>query len=205
MTKEIRLRWRGAVALVFIGANVAVAQVGVFPPDRPPFPGSLKTVPVPLPTNLSDLVADRQVAIALGKAFFWDQQAGSDGLACASCHFHAGADNRIKNQLDPGLRHTDPLQQNTWSLTASNKANRVGPPPGGGPNYTLKKGDFPFHQLADPNERNSTVSFDSNDVVSSQGVFRADFNNINVNATDPKKMEVCTARPSPTFAVGGIN
>ena len=37
----------------------------------------------------------RQWAIALGKALFWDQQAGSDGIACASCHFAAGADTRL--------------------------------------------------------------------------------------------------------------
>ena len=31
-------------------------------------------------------------------------QVGSDGVqACASCHFHAGADNRSKNQVNPGL------------------------------------------------------------------------------------------------------
>jgi hypothetical protein len=33
---------------------------------------------------------------------FWDLQAGRDGKACASCHFHVGADARITNQLSPG-------------------------------------------------------------------------------------------------------
>ena len=42
-------------------------------------------------------------ALALGKALFWDQQVGSDGQACASCHFNAGADARITNQLNPGF------------------------------------------------------------------------------------------------------
>jgi hypothetical protein len=96
----------------------------------------------------------------LGKAFFWDQQAGSDGLACASCHFHAGADNRVVNQLDPGLRNTNPAVQNNFHVTASNRSLNVGPPPGGGPNYTLKKADYPFHQLSDPADRNSAVPFD---------------------------------------------
>jgi hypothetical protein len=173
-------KWRhGAFALLFAGANVLVAQQGVFPPDRPPNPGALTTLAVPLPANLSEFVVNQKAAIVLGKAFFWDQMGGSDGLACASCHFHAGADNRVKNQIDPGLRNVDPAQQNIFSLTASNK-NKAGLPGGGGPNYTLNKLDFPFHQLADITDHNSAVLFDTKNVVSSQGVFRGDFKNINV-------------------------
>ncbi|USD38952.1 cytochrome c peroxidase [Ferrimonas sp. SCSIO 43195] len=42
-----------------------------------------------------------------GKAAFFDMQTGSDGItACASCHFSSGADNRISNQMSPGLRRT---------------------------------------------------------------------------------------------------
>ena len=59
-------------------------------------------IALPKPTNLCDFVKDEAAAIALGKAFFWDMQVGSDGVtACASCHFHAGTDNRVKNQLSP--------------------------------------------------------------------------------------------------------
>jgi cytochrome c peroxidase len=206
---KIRSQWRrGAFVLLFAGANVLMAQPGQFPPDRPPQPGALSLIPVPLPSNLTDFVVDQKAAIVLGKALFWDQQAGSDGLACASCHFHAGADNRVINVLDPGLRNTDSTVQNIWNLTASNKDNRVGPPPGGGPNYTLKKLDFPFHQLADPTLRNSAVLCDSNDVVSSTDVFRADFSHMNVKGNakhEQKKLEVCTAALSPTFSVHGIN
>jgi cytochrome c peroxidase len=192
--------------LLTILVKTSSAQPGTFPPDLPPPPGPLNQLPVPLPANLSQFVVDKKTAIVLGKAFFWDQQAGSDGLACASCHFHAGADNRVRNQLDPGLRNTNPAQQNVWSLTASNRWYKVGPPPGGGPNYTLGLQDFPFHQLLDPTNRNSTVVFDSNDVVSSQGVYRADFNHINVRGhNDATKIEVCTSAPSPTFSVNGVN
>ncbi|HXB69865.1 MAG TPA: cytochrome c peroxidase [Candidatus Acidoferrales bacterium] len=217
---KIRSTWRcGAVALLFAGANVLAAQQGVFPADRPPKAGPLSGIPLctanpgvpclPLPRNLSDFVVNQKMAAVLGKALFWDQQGGSDGLACGSCHFHAGADNRVKNQIDPGLRNVNPTLQNIFSLMASNKTNKVGPPAGGGPNYTLNKQDFPFHQLADPTDHNSTVVYDSNDVVSSQGVFRADFNNINVVTAGgkggSKKLEVCNAALSPTFAVNGIN
>lgn len=39
----------------------------------------------------------------LGKALFWDMQVGGDGVqSCASCHFHAGADIRQTNQVNPG-------------------------------------------------------------------------------------------------------
>ena len=64
---------------------------------------SLKTVSIPEPDNLKDFVQDKAAAIALGKSLFWDMQLGTDGIqSCASCHFHAGADNRSKNQLNPG-------------------------------------------------------------------------------------------------------
>ena len=59
---------------------------------------------VPLPPNVHTLLRDRDKAIALGKALFWDMQVGSDGVqACASCHFHGGADSRVKNQLHPNI------------------------------------------------------------------------------------------------------
>src|SRR3954469_7030232 len=71
-------------------------------------PQSLKGVPVPEPPDLGDFVMDRQAAIVLGKAFFWDMNAGSDGTqACASCHFNAGADPRTKNELNPGPRSAE--------------------------------------------------------------------------------------------------
>src|SRR5690348_5512316 len=64
-------------------------------PDHNPGPGSLKTVPIPQPTNLSEYVRNRDVAVVLGKALFWDMQVGSDGIqSCATCHFRAGADPR---------------------------------------------------------------------------------------------------------------
>jgi cytochrome c peroxidase len=67
-------------------------------------PLPLGSVPIPQPPNLGDFVQNNDAAIKLGKALFWDMQAGSDGVtACASCHYQAGADGlRHQNQINPG-------------------------------------------------------------------------------------------------------
>ncbi len=131
---------------------------------------ALHTVEIPEPSNLSEFLqpgeVPRTAAVRLGKALFWDMQVGSDGQACASCHFHAFADNRTKNQLSPGLKNLDPLMRGIFNPTAAG---------GGGPNYELMEDDFPFHQLADPENRHSEVLFDTDDVTSSQGVSGATF------------------------------
>jgi cytochrome c peroxidase len=63
-------------------------------------PLSNEPVPQPTGTHIKDLAA----AIRLGKAFFWDNQAGSDGtMACAVCHASSGADARRFNTIHPGL------------------------------------------------------------------------------------------------------
>src|SRR4051812_22150504 len=91
------------ISAVTPGLLTITAQAQTPIPDPPITFSSLKGVPVPGPASLGDLVRDRKAAIVLGKALFWDTQAGSNGQACASCHFHAGADNRTKNQLNPGI------------------------------------------------------------------------------------------------------
>ncbi len=98
------------------------------------------------------------MAIALGKALFWDMQVGSDGVqACASCHFRAGADPRSKNQVSPGLKRA-PVADLFYST-------------GTGPNYQLQAADFPLTKLANPGVRGGLASVaDSNDAVSSQGI-----------------------------------
>src|SRR5215212_85545 len=120
-------------------------------------PGDLRAVAAPLPPNLDDFISDRQAAIALGKALFWDMQVGSDGVqACASCHFRAGADPRSKNQVSPGLKHVPQPDVNFTNA---------------GPNSQLKATDFPLTRLATPGVRGALdPAHDNNDVVSSQGV-----------------------------------
>lgn len=135
-------------------------------------PPSLKTIQLPDIPHLNQYVKNKQAAIQLGKALFWDMQVGSDGIqACASCHFHAGADNRIKNSLNPGLRGGD-------TAFGNNPATGKVDYPQFGPNYTLQPDDFPFHKLKNPNGRNSKILFDTDDIVGPQGVFLNQFINV---------------------------
>ena len=163
--------------------------------DPPPtIPSSLDTVPVPPVPGLDQFIQNKTAAIALGKALFWDTAAGSDGQACASCHFHAGADNRIKDQVNPGtLRTDDPISGMTFGPTASGAATS-------GPNYTLRVGDFPFHQFNNPNARNSGVRFTTDDVASSQGTFAGAFTSVQ----PPQFTDTCQRAPDPVFNVAGI-
>jgi cytochrome c peroxidase len=153
-------------------------------PDHNPGPGNLKEIPVPEPTDLGRYVRDREVAIALGKALFWDMQVGSDGVqACASCHFRAGADPRSINQLNPGgADNPDP----TINL---------------GLNHQLRASDFPLHKVADPSDRRSRVLRDIDDVVSSQGVHLRQF----VNAERGAVRDMTVPVPDPVFNIDGIN
>src|SRR4051812_29188636 len=93
---RIRFKATGLIAgagALYVAAVISMAGVHAQQNSKMTVaPTSLKSLPVPEPPNLADFVADKQAAIALGKALFWDQQASSDNsMACASCHFHAGA------------------------------------------------------------------------------------------------------------------
>src|SRR5205085_2389971 len=76
------------VSAAFGALLLASGHIGAQNRDIDPLTltSSLKTVPIPEVTNLGQYVQSRSALIALGKAFFWDQQAGSDGQACGSCH-----------------------------------------------------------------------------------------------------------------------
>ena len=154
-------------------------------PDTNPGPGTLKQIPVPEPTDLDAYVRNRDVAVALGKAFFWNMQVGSDGVqACASCHFRGGADPRSINQLNPGgADNPNPIIHL------------------GGPNHQLLASDFPLHKLADATDRQSSVLRDNDDVVSSQGVHLRQF----VRATRGAIRDHTVVIPDPVFSIDGIN
>lgn len=163
------------VTMAILAGHTVSAQVS--PPSQPL--GSLKSVAIPEPSNLGEFVKNKTAAIELGKSLFWDMQVGSDGLqSCASCHFHAGTDTRAKNQLHPG---PDTVIKS-------------------GLNYTLKPGDFPFHKLSDPGDRNSTVA-DTNDVAGSQGVDLNKFNDIIPGSA----VDNITLIPDPVFNLNGVN
>lgn len=118
---------------------------------------ALRDVPVPQPVGADKYIQDQGALIALGKALFWDMQAGSDGrTACATCHFHAGADHRRQNQLASPANRTSQIE-----------LNRV-----------LTSGDFPFHQLANPLNNRSEVLRDTRQVAGSAGVFERVFRDI---------------------------
>jgi cytochrome c peroxidase len=128
----------------------------------------------------------RQWGLVLGKALFWDQQAGSDGNACASCHFVAGADTRLKNQINPGFNDIT-VGVNGDTTFGSERSDTLdvarGMMPSGspaGPNYTLKPGDFPLHQLKDETDRNSPIKTTTNDRISSQGAFDGTFSRVKI-------------------------
>ncbi|OLD96290.1 MAG: hypothetical protein AUI36_45880 [Cyanobacteria bacterium 13_1_40CM_2_61_4] len=162
-----------SLAVVVLLRGTAVAEV----------PGALGTVPVPKP-NLAGFVRDEAAAVALGKALFWDMQLGSDGIqTCGSCHFHGGADNRLKNQVNPGTLHA----ATTFEVAK--------------PNATLTAANFPLHKLANVEDRLSKVLFDADDVVSSQSVTLRKFNDVIPGQAE----ENCTVTPDPIFNVGGVN
>jgi cytochrome c peroxidase len=177
------------VAVAILAGHTASAQIT----PRPPNPlASLKTVAVPEPPNLGEFVKNKPAAIALGKALFWDLQVGSNGLmSCASCHFHAGVDTRAKNQLGPGVLR----------VTASGEANPDITFNAGGPNSVLQPADFPFHKLADPNDRSSQVLAHTNDVAGSQGVTLAKF----IDIIPGSPVDLVEVVPDPVFNVQDIN
>src|SRR3954447_21788115 len=158
-----------AASLVALAAGARAADTGT---ERPLVPLAGKLPPAPPDADYNAVVQDRDALVALGKALFWDTGVGSRGdLACASCHFHAGADPRTQNALDPGL-NVQPGGDTTFGDAVG---HLTGSGAKAGPNYQLKPADFPFHRLADVTNRNSAVLYDTNDVTSSAGAFNGTF------------------------------
>ena len=176
----------GLVGLVFVSNSVLA---------HGPTPVSLQNVPIPPVPGLTDgadpIVVNKTAAIALGKALFWDMNVGSDGMACGSCHFSAGVDSRTKNQINPGLK----------SSHSSGQTFDTFPNGSGGPNYTLTLADFPLHRFSNPADKFSTVTYTTDDVVSSSGTFSGSY-------TGSTKLsgsnDLCSRSVDSIFHVGGV-
>lgn len=127
--------------------------------------------------DLKIYVANTTAAIQLGKALYWDMQAGSDNAtSCGTCHSHAGADSRVTSQLSPGYngQFADTLLSSAFDA-----------------NYSLTAGDFPF---TDPNGDRT------DNVVGSQGVRKMTF--VSVSATG---VEQVAAVADPVFHLNAFN
>ena len=139
--RQARRRIKFLIA-VLAGATLLALAIGGMPTARAKGGGgggvglaALNTLPVPAPPDIQRFIKDSTAAKKLGKALFWDMQAGSDGrTACATCHYDAGSDNRSRNQINP----------RGGSFNFRGKTA----------NAQLTAGDFPLHQLADPNDAN---------------------------------------------------
>lgn len=188
---QIMRRWKShwsmmlTLGIVSVAASWSSAQTTLV--ARPLAP--LKSVKVPLPSNLNDFIQDREAAIALGKAFFWDMQAGSDGMtACATCHWNAGADGRVHNTL--GLPNDNPHK-----VKLRNPVSK------------LAEWEFPFVRVDDPNTADDVVSPNAKvvenreEIVGSKGVERRSF----VKIVNGQAVETGNIVPDPDFNTGGAN
>jgi cytochrome c peroxidase len=164
---------------------------------------------VPLPRQLDDFIKDRKAAIQLGKALFWDMQLGSDGvMACASCHFHAGADNRTKNQFNPDrltvvdarvddvIGHYFGLTQLIPDLQFHTRQ----------PNETIVREDFPLIKSIEeyyraPDGRVLPGNNNSNDIVSSMGTLFTFFEGVRPGS----QFDAGTLLTDPVWNVAGRN
>jgi len=160
-----------------------------------PIPLPLIDVPTPPVPGLVDgadpIVVDKDMAIALGKALFWDTNVGSDGMACGSCHFHAGADRRTKNQINPG--HLGSLDgKESFSILASGA---------GGPNHNLSLTDFPLTEYINPLDKSSGIARTTDDAIASSGTFSGIFTGASAfSGTNDE----CDRSADPLFNVHGI-
>ena len=179
-----------AMVLWFVQGAMPVVQAADFPPPL----GALKVPAVPgLLDGREPIIRDRHMAEQLGKALFWDMNVGADGVACGSCHFHAGADRRSRNQLDSGSKHTGAQTASTFEVLPAGK---------GGPDYQLQKADFPLFRFENPQDKATKVLFATDDVVSSAGVFQGEFSRFDTESG----REICnTDRSDAIFHAGDKN
>ena len=132
---------------------------------------SLKKVRIPKVPGLLQgshpIVRNEAMAVALGKALFWDVTLGNDGMACASCHFEAGADPRLTNQLGRPQAVEQLLRDSSFGPMASGRKGTV--------NQRPLPEDFPYTQFEDPLDNLSPLKFQTDNVMGSAGTFHRQF------------------------------
>lgn len=188
---------------LFFGVGLLLVQ-SVFAHGPQTLP--LQRVPIPPVPGLMDgpkpIVVDKAAAIVLGKALFWDVNVGSDGMACASCHFHAGADNRVVNQLNPGHTSSNPTGQE-FGGTEGDYYGKTKTGAMAGPNYTMRLDDFPLHQYSNPLSKtgSSVVTYSTDDAMASSGTFSGDYQGTSkFRGTNDQ----CDRNVDPVYHVGSI-
>jgi len=157
-------------------------------------------IPVPAPLDIGNYVSNQAAAAQLGKALFWDMQVGSDGVqACATCHFHAGVDNRTRNQLNP-----------KDGVFGNHNLGLSMPEPAAGSMFVdqeVTAAHFPTHRLIDqhvigePLANSANVVRDTNDVMGSMGLKRTIFNDIVIGSA----VDFGTPDPDLVFTDGQNN
>ncbi len=167
---------------------------------------------VPLP-DLSTYLkpgADRKLE-QLGKLLYWDQGVGSEGMACASCHYHAGVDNRSSSQVSPGLMRVFNDRDGNWpdvrgyqDATAAPDTSFDTKPPG----VRVRPADFPLiRNIEDSDgddalvEANGLITMgpgNSNDAISSIGVTHKSFDRVR----NQEGSDACSPLTDPIFHDG---
>lgn len=154
---------------------------------------NLKGIQVPMTPGLvgkSAIVVNKEVAVQLGKSLFWDVNVGSNGVACATCHFHAGSDRRTRNQLSSGKLHlSDSDSANSFEINEN-------------PGYELKLDDFPLFRFSDSTDKYSALLFSTDDVVGSAGVFLQKFQSVRDTG---ESYDQCQSLSDEIFSVNNLN
>ncbi len=199
-----------AAALLWSGTGSMAAPVE--PPEEEPVevepapepPEALDTVEVPMPEHLDTYIKNTDAAIVLGKALFWDTQVGSDGVvACASCHWHAGADARTRNTVYSGAPGgafgPEHPGQELMEEIADARFHALGRA-----NQVLKASHFPTHKVKYPTLKkdfDNPVISDNPEIVGSQGVHETEFLNINEGSA----VDSGTPAENPEYHVEGVS
>ena len=179
--------------------------------------------------DLNEFIVDFAAAEALGKAFFWDMQAGSDfrrengkfiGTACASCHYRFGVDARDTQTLriptvvwdQHKLHPKHPLSHNQEQEKFDARRNATTQIKTRNELYQQRKkqpfnkqGEFEAGDDGVTNEDSPTTSFST--IVGSQGVQPRVFQGLNPKPFDPTsaadwKSEISTERVSKRVGDG---